>query len=55
MMIPGFIFEFLPNPPFTSDQMKLLLRDNILTKNDEGLKELGINPSKLEEVLPTIV
>ena len=29
MMLPGLFFQNFPNPPFTYDQMKLLLTDNV--------------------------
>ncbi len=45
MMLPGLILQNFPNPPFTYDQMKLLLRDNVSVKIkpvllDTKLKEL---------------
>jgi len=55
MMIPGYFFNFLPKPPFTADQMKLLLKDNIVNAEMPGLKELNLKPTALEVVLPKIL
>ncbi len=55
MMIPGYFFNFLPKPPFTADQMKLLLTDNTVNSEMPGLKELNIKPTSLEEVIPKIL
>ena len=55
MIFPGYILKFFPNPPFTSDQMKLLMTDNIVNLDKPGLKDLGVNPSKLELLLPDIL
>ena len=55
MIFPGYIFKFLPKPPFTSDQMKLLMSDNIVNLDKPGLKDLGVKPNKLELLLPDIL
>ena len=55
MMIPGYFLGYLPKPPFTSDQMKLLLKDNIVNSDFPGFKELNIEPTTLETVLPKIL
>ncbi len=55
MMIPGYFFKFLPKPPFTADQMKLLLTDNTVNLGMPSLKELNIKPTSLEEVIPKIL
>jgi uncharacterized protein YbjT (DUF2867 family) len=44
--------QLLPIPPLTVDQVRLLKRDNVVTANAPGLKELGIAPTTLESVLP---
>ena len=51
MMLPALFLERLPKPPFTVDQMKLLKYDNILKGDFPGLKDLGIEPSDMEEEL----
>jgi NADH dehydrogenase len=54
--LQAFFLEFLPNPPLTRDQVRLLERDNVVSKTAERenrtLKELGIVPTSLEAVLP---
>ncbi|AIL13087.1 hypothetical protein IM40_05525 [Candidatus Paracaedimonas acanthamoebae] len=48
----GFFCEFLPTPPFTRDQVKLLKKDNILNNSSLTFRDLGIIPSALESILP---
>lgn len=50
--IVGFFCEFLPTPPLTRDQVKLLEKDNVLSKNSLTFRDLGILPSALESILP---
>jgi uncharacterized protein YbjT (DUF2867 family) len=45
--------EFLPVPPLTRDQVRLLKRDNVVATGMPGLKELGVNAAALELILPT--
>jgi len=52
MAIPAFFAGFLPNPPLTNDQLKLLKTDNICTKSAPGLAELGITPTSIEAIVP---
>jgi NADH dehydrogenase len=40
-------------PPITSDQVKLLRADNLVSGHYPGLEALGITPTTLETVLPT--
>jgi NADH dehydrogenase len=55
--IQAFFFEFLPKPLLTRDQITLLERDNVVSQAAERegrtLKELGIEPTALETILPT--
>ncbi|MEI7609604.1 MAG: complex I NDUFA9 subunit family protein, partial [Rhodospirillaceae bacterium] len=51
--IQAWLFERLPNPMLTRDQVELLRRDNVVGPESRGFKELGINPTSLELVLPT--
>lgn len=44
--------EFLPNPPITRDQIKLLKYDNIVQPQALSFKDLGIQPSALELIVP---
>jgi NADH dehydrogenase len=52
MKIAGFLAEFLPVPPLTSDQVDLLVADNIARPGAPGLAELGIAPTAAEAILP---
>jgi uncharacterized protein YbjT (DUF2867 family) len=47
--------EWLPSPPLTRDQLKLLQCDNVASGRLPGLKELGIVPASLEAILPTYI
>ena len=44
--------EWLPKPPLTRDQVKLLRRDNVVAPGMAGLADLGITPTAMELVLP---
>ena len=55
MAIPGYFLNYLPKPPFTSDQMKLLLKDNVVNNKLPGFRELNVKPTDLETVLPNIL
>jgi uncharacterized protein YbjT (DUF2867 family) len=45
--------EWLPRPPLTRDQVKLLQRDNIVAAGSLGLADLGIAPTAVELIIPT--
>lgn len=45
--------KFLPTPPLTPDQVKLLRVDNVVRGGKPGLADLGITPVAAEAVLPT--
>jgi NADH dehydrogenase len=49
------LMTFLPNPPLTRDQVKLMKRDNVLEGKALILEDLGIAPASVEEILPTYV
>ncbi|MFC3080428.1 complex I NDUFA9 subunit family protein [Phenylobacterium terrae] len=40
-------------PPITSDQVKLLKADNVVSEGAPGLSDLGIVPTTVESVIPT--
>jgi uncharacterized protein YbjT (DUF2867 family) len=46
------LFELLPTPPLTRDQLLLLSRDNVVGEHMPGLPELGIVPTPVELVVP---
>jgi uncharacterized protein YbjT (DUF2867 family) len=50
--IMAWFLEFLPSPPLTRDQVKLLKVDNLVSKKTLGLSALGITPTAAEAVLP---
>ena len=50
---PAALMEWLPTPPLTRDQIRLLLRDNVVAPDWPGLAQLGVAPTALELVLPT--
>ena len=60
--VPFFLWDtlavlmaFLPNPPLTRDQVKLLKRDNVVEGSSLTLEDLGIGPIPVEEILPTYI
>ncbi len=46
---------FLPNPPLTRDQVKLMKRDNVVDGKALTLEDLGIVPASVEEILPIYI
>jgi NADH dehydrogenase len=51
----AYVLEWLPKPPLTRDQVALLKSDNVLGGHEPGLRDLGIEPTPLESVLPTYI
>jgi len=53
--LQGAVFQSLPfiRPPLTTDQVKLLKRDNVVGPQAAGFKEFGVTPTALEPILPT--
>lgn len=49
------LFEVLPSPPLTTGQIDLLKADNVASGNLPGLRELGIQPKSVEEVMPAYI
>ena len=49
----AWLFECLPNPMLTRDQVVLLRSDNVVGEERLGLGELGISPTAIDVVLPT--
>ena len=45
------LLEFLPNPPLTRDQVRLLKTDKVVTELEPTLGDLGIQPRPLESFL----
>ena len=46
------IAGFLPNPPITLDQVRLLKYDNIVGEGVRTFSDLGITPTCVDAVLP---
>ena len=55
MMLPGLLLQNLPNPPFTYDQMKLLLKNNVSDGLYPELEDLKIKPVLLEIKLKELI
>jgi hypothetical protein len=53
--VQAYFLEWLPKPPLTRDQIALLKSDNVLGGQEPGLRDLGIEPTALESVLPTYI
>jgi len=49
------IGEMLPRPPITRNQVELMQIDNVAAAGKPGLRDLGIAPRAVEEVVPAIV
>ncbi len=49
------LMAFLPNPPLTRDQVKLMKGDNVVEGKALTLEDLGIAPASVEEILPTYI
>jgi uncharacterized protein YbjT (DUF2867 family) len=47
------VFELLPAPPLTRDQLLLLRRDNVVSEGALTLADLGITPKALEAIVPS--
>lgn len=51
--VQAAILQFLPNPPLTPDQMAMMRVDNVAHGTQPGLRDLGIEPTAAEAILPT--
>jgi NADH dehydrogenase len=49
----GDLLSAVIAPPVTSDQLKLLKTDNVVSPGAPGLAELGVEPTAVEGVVPT--
>src|SRR5216684_2193401 len=49
--MPAGLFELLPNPPLTRDQVRLLKTDKVVSGMEPTLGDLGVQPRPLEEFL----
>jgi NADH dehydrogenase len=55
--LKAMVLQFLPKPPLTPDQVKLLTRDNIVSSEAEHegrtLRGLGLEPTAIEAIVPS--
>jgi len=49
----SWFFELWPSPLLTADQVNSLKRDNVVSGENPGFKELGISPKTPDAILPT--
>jgi NADH dehydrogenase len=49
----ALFLQYLPNPPLTPDQVRLLGKDNVVTAGSLGLAALGIVPTAIETIVPS--
>ena len=61
-ILPYFVWDALAallsglaNPPLTRDQVKLMKSDNVVGETTLTLEDLGIDPTPVEELLPTYI
>jgi len=45
----------LPSPLITFDQVKLLRKDNVISKTEYNLEKLGIEPSSPRSIISTYI
>jgi NADH dehydrogenase len=51
--IQARFLEKLPNPPLTRDQLKMLKKDNVVSEGALTLRDLGIEPTPFEVIVPS--
>jgi NADH dehydrogenase len=49
----AWFLEWLPSPPLTRDQVRLLRHDNVVSPGAAGLADLGVTATALDVILPT--
>jgi uncharacterized protein YbjT (DUF2867 family) len=50
----AFLSEFAPKAPLTRNQVALMRRDNVTSRDLPGLEDLHVAPTPLEDVVPTV-
>jgi uncharacterized protein YbjT (DUF2867 family) len=48
----GAVLQFLPKPPLTFDQVRLLKRDNVVSASARTFAALGMTPKNMKEIMP---
>jgi NADH dehydrogenase len=51
----AWIAEMLPSPPITRNQVELMQADSVSSPDIPGLRELGISPHSIEEILQDVL
>ncbi len=51
--VQAFFLQWLPVPPLTPDQVRLLRTDNVVSAGALGLQDLGVAPTAVEAIVPT--
>ena len=51
--IQAMILGLAPKPMLTTDQLKLLAKDNVVSTGAQGLSALGITPTPVEAIVPS--
>ena len=51
----SYFLQILPNPLLTADQVEILKHDNIVMGSHPTLKDLGINGTNIESILPKYI
>jgi uncharacterized protein YbjT (DUF2867 family) len=51
--LQALFLQFLPSPPLTPDQVKMLRSDNVAAPGAAGLRDLGIEPTPVDGVVDT--
>ncbi len=51
--LQAWFLEWLPAPPLTRDQVRLLKRDNVVAPGTLGLADLGVQSTAMEAVIPS--
>ena len=51
--LQGAVLEWLPVPPLTTDQVKMLKTDNVVRPGALTFADLGIQPQAIEAILPS--
>ncbi|MEL6337342.1 MAG: complex I NDUFA9 subunit family protein, partial [Pseudomonadota bacterium] len=49
--IQGAVLKYLPEPPITDDQVKLLGADNVVSEGARSFADLGIEPEAPEGII----
>jgi NADH dehydrogenase len=48
----AFFLGLLPRPMLTLDQLRMLMKDNVVAKGAKGFSDLGIEPTPVEAIIP---